>query len=531
MERTNYKEHHEVKDRVPKVQEEEVKNIHASKQPQENLDNTATSDQSKQAKSEDECASNKIQNNKNVVTAITEESSENDKVMASSTDEVRQVEGQGDSCENVLDVDDTLTVTTQKFYESRGSVPNESGNSSTNLGKETTNNEPDMTVIQVITKASDQDIKENKKLSTDENYEEEKELTLEKTAHDEMKLGVIQSVVTPSDRDIEENENPGTDEKSKQKKEPTNSDAETSVKNSASLNTELCVSENKFDTLCENGDQQPGYPCANPNQAVINETAFDQGQVFLQTSFATADDLEQTVRNLDQNQNQDELKQKSTDDTLVDVKSEKPWSDDQYKSNPKMTETTVQPQSDHTRTEDLVADSSQIGAQEKNSESASRCTSPQLETNSSQNNKTVAVPCEEASQLQLKDSGSCSVTVEVKSNETKTVDSMPSRDINSENKLIKALRFSCKLSSGHLFEGFDIKGVMSIHLMRSLSPGVVTVAELVRKLVLLTELDLSGNLLGPQGFRVICLALRRNTTLKCLNLANNLADTDSSVST
>lgn len=73
-------------------------------------------------------------------------------------------------------------------------------------------------------------------------------------------------------------------------------------------------------------------------------------------------------------------------------------------------------------------------------------------------------------------------------------------------------------------------GVKSVQLMRSLSPGVVTVAELIQKLVHLTELDLSGNLIGPQGFRVICLALRRNATLKSLNLANNLADTDSSVS-
>ena len=514
MERTNYKEHQEIKDRVSKVQEEGVKNVHVSSQPQEKLDNTATSDQSKQAKSEDERKSNKIQNNKNVATVITEESSENGKAMARSTDEVRQVEGQGDSN---MDADDTVTVTTQN--EVGGSVPNRSGNSGTNLVKETTHSEPDLTIIQVIAKASDQDIKENKKPSIDEKYEKEKELILEKTTHDEVNLGEIQSVATPSDRGIEGNENPGNNEKSQQEKEQTNRTAETSAKNSASTNTELRVSENQFDTLCEDG-----------YQAVINEAAFDQGQVF-QTSYATADELDQTVNNLDQNQNQDELKQKSTDDTLVDVKSEKPWSDE-YKSNPEMTETTVQPQSDHIGTEDLVADSSQIGEQEKNSESSSSCTSPQQETNSSENNKSVAVPCEEASQLQLKDSDSCSVTPsEVKSNETKTVDSMPSRDINAENKLITALRFSCKLSPGHLVEGLDIKGVMSIHLMRSLSPGVVTVAELVQKLALLTELDLSGNLLGPQGFRVICLALRRNTTLKCLNLANNLADTDSSVST
>ena len=105
-----------------------------------------------------------------------------------------------------------------------------------------------------------------------------------------------------------------------------------------------------------------------------------------------------------------------------------------------------------------------------------------------------------------------------------------SRDMNAENLLIAALRLSCKLSPGNLVKDLDIKGVMSLHLMRSLSPGEITVAELVWKLDNLTELDLSGNLLGPQGFRVICLALRRNTSIKMLNLANNLADTDCSVS-
>lgn len=104
------------------------------------------------------------------------------------------------------------------------------------------------------------------------------------------------------------------------------------------------------------------------------------------------------------------------------------------------------------------------------------------------------------------------------------------RDINAENRLILALRLSCKLSPGNLVKDLDTASVMSLHLMRSLSPGEVSVTKLLQKLPNLSELDLSGNLLGPQGFRVICLALCRNKTLMTLNLANNLADTDSSVS-
>ena len=104
------------------------------------------------------------------------------------------------------------------------------------------------------------------------------------------------------------------------------------------------------------------------------------------------------------------------------------------------------------------------------------------------------------------------------------------RDINAENRLILALRLSCKLSPGNLVKDLDTASVMSLHLMRSLSPGEVSVTKLLQKLPNLSELDLSGNLLGPQGFRVVCLALCRNKTLMTLNLANNLADTDSSVS-
>lgn len=111
------------------------------------------------------------------------------------------------------------------------------------------------------------------------------------------------------------------------------------------------------------------------------------------------------------------------------------------------------------------------------------------------------------------------------------VEEVPSyRDINAENRLILALRLSCKLSPGNLVKDLDTASVMSLHLMRSLSPGEVSVTKLLQKLPNLSELDLLGNLLGPQGFRVVCLALCRNKTLMTLNLANNLADTDSSVS-
>ena len=189
----------------------------------------------------------------------------------------------------------------------------------------------------------------------------------------------------------------------------------------------------------------------------------------------------------------------------------------------------------------IVVESLSAVDQNKNSESALSCTAFEQEAS---NLSTVNEECttvssaggdqkkEEPNSLLLE--GSIVDVVTVQSSETAKLDSVedvsPSRNIDTENRLVTALRLSCKLSPGNPVEDLDTSGVMSLHLMRSLSPGKVSAAELVKKLDNLTELDLSGNLLGPQGFRVICLALSRNATLRKLNLANNLADTDSSVS-
>lgn len=500
MGRTSYKEQQDVIHAASKVEEGGVLEKHVSSQPQEKL-GVATIEQTEQTKSEDESASNKLQKNESVTAAATEESNENNKDM--NAEKVLQVADQGDSCtvlsrdqrdKNLTGAKGTVTATAQN--KSGDSVPVKDGScSSTDLVKKTTHDEKDLTVDQATVASSDQDICENEKPSSS----------------------------------IEESE---------EKKEPTHSAmitcnaAETSAEKSSFLDTERQVSESQLDAVGEASDQQPG-PSVNSNQAEINEMALDQGQIS-ETNFATVlqttdnpEDPDQRDTNLDQED--DVFKQKSTDETTVEMKSDK--FSDEYES--RLNPDTTLPQFDHESSEALLAESSQVGAHEKNSESALGCTSPQQETNTNENNDSsiIAIPCGAGAQPQLKDSDSLPVTGEAKNNETEAVDSMPCRDINAENKLITALRLSCKLSPGHLVKGLDIKGVMSIHLMRSLSPGVVTVAELVRKLVYLTELDLSGNLLGPQGFRVICLALRRNTTLKCLNLANNLADTDSSVST
>ena len=481
MGRTSYKEQQEIVHAESKIEEGVVREKLASSQPQENLDVATTLDQTEEAKSDNKLTKNEKQDNGDVIAAATEVSNGNNE--DSSAEQVPRVVDQGDSCiviskeqrdENVTDADDT-EVTVHSESDVQHSVADKDDNSSeVVLVKNTTQDEIDLTVIQTIETTFDQDIGENEKPCTNEKSEsEEKEVP---------KSAII-----------------------------TCNAAGATVENSE--NQLDAVGEVSCDPLpCEASDP---HPCVSSNAMVLG-----QGQVS-QNKLQVVDDLNQTNNNLDE----DALKQTLTDENVVEINNER--SSDEHKN--KFSETTSpSPQYGHTSSEATCMEESlpHIDAQEKNSESALSCASPQQQTAASDNDKSiVASPSGERNELQLKDSGSLEVT------DGAAIESIPFRDICAENRLIAALRLSCKLSPGHLVKDLDTKGVMSIHLMRSLSPGVVTVAELVRKLVYLTELDLSGNLLGPQGFRIICLALRRNKTLKCLNLANNLADTDSSVST
>ena len=49
-------------------------------------------------------------------------------------------------------------------------------------------------------------------------------------------------------------------------------------------------------------------------------------------------------------------------------------------------------------------------------------------------------------------------------------------------------------------------------------------------LVLLQVVDISNNNIGPQGFRTLMLSMCHNFTITSLNVASNMADTDSAVS-
>lgn len=534
----NNEDQHEIVHTVRNVEEGERQNEQVLSPPQEQLDIvTKTPDQIEQVKSEVDLG-NKLQSNQSVVEGATKESSESDK--DSNTNEVPQVSGQGVSFavsnrDPSIDAEDTAILTAQN--ESRVSISDKNScSSSRDQGRKTSHDETDLPVTNIIAAPSDQDFGENKKTSAMEKSEEVQELTMTQNDSD---LNVMKAAETSSDQDIVDHEKPSTNEKSEEKQEEANSAATiiasnvaaTTAEKSNSLDTELQVPENQLDATDE-ASQPPGHS-VNSIQSINKD--MDQRK-FSQENFSTESDVEVlTTYGVDQidifnQENSDALKQKSTEDTAAELQSE--MSSDENEK--RLKSETALPQFASTNDESfkMVEPIVQNTAQEKNFESVGSCSGPQQQEKPSDNHITVTVShCGEKSQPQLKDLGSLSAITDVKTSETDAIGSMPSRDIEAENRLITALRLSCKLSPGHLVRALDVKGVVSIHLLRSLSPGVVTIAELVHKLVYLTDLDLSGNLLGPQGFRVICLALRTNNTLKCLNLANNLADTDSSVST
>ena len=101
------------------------------------------------------------------------------------------------------------------------------------------------------------------------------------------------------------------------------------------------------------------------------------------------------------------------------------------------------------------------------------------------------------------------------------------RDTNAESLLSSALRFACRRLPPEDIPNLALPGITAVHLCRAITG--LNLRHLLGMLVSLTELDLSGNEMGPQAFRVVVLGIRRNTTLKSLNLANNGGDTDSSV--
>ncbi|XP_038058471.1 leucine-rich repeat-containing protein 74B-like [Patiria miniata] len=92
----------------------------------------------------------------------------------------------------------------------------------------------------------------------------------------------------------------------------------------------------------------------------------------------------------------------------------------------------------------------------------------------------------------------------------------------------QGMRSYCRLVDPSWLLGLANPHVRSLTLERAPAGLGFPFRQLLTRLTGITELNLSGNQLGPQAFRVITLGMCHNKTIKTLDISNNCTDTDSS---
>ncbi|XP_071098335.1 uncharacterized protein [Haliotis cracherodii] len=117
-------------------------------------------------------------------------------------------------------------------------------------------------------------------------------------------------------------------------------------------------------------------------------------------------------------------------------------------------------------------------------------------------------------------------TLEAKKIESEANESYLPLEPESQRRFDATLQCCCLLLTPDSVMNAVDKNVTRLQLHNAL-PSTHSVFHLVKKLQNLRVLDLSGNNLGPQGFRSVCLAMCSNTSVIRLNLADNRCDTDS----
>nr|XP_002733809.1 PREDICTED: protein NLRC3-like [Saccoglossus kowalevskii] len=90
-----------------------------------------------------------------------------------------------------------------------------------------------------------------------------------------------------------------------------------------------------------------------------------------------------------------------------------------------------------------------------------------------------------------------------------------------------ALKSMCRLVKTDELYSYATQNVISLRLDRIPPNADFSLATLYSKLTNITELDISGNRLGPQGVRTAVLAMIYNDRITTFNISNNQADTDS----
>ncbi|XP_022106498.1 uncharacterized protein LOC110987760 [Acanthaster planci] len=95
-------------------------------------------------------------------------------------------------------------------------------------------------------------------------------------------------------------------------------------------------------------------------------------------------------------------------------------------------------------------------------------------------------------------------------------------------KFSQGLRSYCRLVDPKELVGLAHPHIHSLTLERAPAGFGFPFTQLLMRLTGITELNISGNQIGPQAFRVITLAMSHNRTITSLDISNNQADTDSS---
>ncbi|XP_063437505.1 uncharacterized protein LOC134718750 [Mytilus trossulus] len=95
-----------------------------------------------------------------------------------------------------------------------------------------------------------------------------------------------------------------------------------------------------------------------------------------------------------------------------------------------------------------------------------------------------------------------------------------------QRKFDEALGCACVLVKPESLMKKVTKNITKLQMFRAL-PMNYNFYDFLSKLSNLQEIDISNNNIGPHSFRSICLAMCNNVTVSSLNIADNMADTDS----
>ncbi|CAC5367795.1 unnamed protein product [Mytilus coruscus] len=129
-------------------------------------------------------------------------------------------------------------------------------------------------------------------------------------------------------------------------------------------------------------------------------------------------------------------------------------------------------------------------------------------------------------QSKNKGSNSSESKMETKGDNSQTVMEDDLIEPEDQRKFDEAVGCACVLVKPESLMKKVTKNITKLQMFRAL-PMNYNFYDFLSKLSNLQEIDISNNNIGPHSFRSICLAMCNNVTVSSLNIADNMADTDS----